>query len=222
MSKAKAKEFALAQIVPYLNNPSSCGFDVAINNCSYLTPEGKMCVAGKNMIDQIKFGTNSIGEILSENTQDEIFKPEVVDVLDTHEWTFLQLIHDRIATLNESKKDILSDVSLNSRIAALGLFTYDELINYAAESMKQEIASMLPMTVVVTQEVIDSADVNDTLNCIGVKTLRAVIPNLEGKLIRWGRDQGFIRFTDDISIYFKTDVDMMDISEPQKVTFRLL
>lgn len=119
------KEFALAQIAPYFKDPRTCGLNETAPSCMYLTPDGRMCVAGKNMLDPSKWKSNAISifGILEIYTQSEIFKPEVVDILTTEEWNKLQQIHDELAFNN-------NPVLLNEAINELNLFTPNELNEY--------------------------------------------------------------------------------------------
>ena len=127
------KEFALSQLAPYLADPSTCGYDTESKNCEYITPGGRMCVAGKNMLDptQEKIWGN-IEDILSANNdeQEGIFKPEVLGILNNADWQDMQSIHDSIA-LSPDNID-----KLKERIDRLNLFTLEEL-EERAESLKK-------------------------------------------------------------------------------------
>lgn len=134
------KEFALSQLAPYLADPSTCGYDLETKNCEYITPDGRMCVAGKNMLDptQEKIWGN-IEDILSANKesywllndeQEGIFKPEVVGVLNNADWQDMQSIHDSIALFPNNIG------RLKERIDRLNLFTYEEFVE-RAESLKK-------------------------------------------------------------------------------------
>ena len=121
------KEFALSQIAPYLKDPSTCGMKKDSETCEYLTPEGKMCVAGKNMIEP-KYGVyKGIGDLLDENDneQEGLFKPEVVGILTNTEWNNMQRVHDTIAIHTNNIE------RLKGRIIQLNLFTYEELVERA-------------------------------------------------------------------------------------------
>lgn len=119
---AEQKEFALSQLAPYLKDPSTCGYDKNLGNCEYLAPNGNMCVAGKNMIKP-EFGVyKGIDDLLDNNEQKEIFKPEAVGILTTIQWMGVQSIHDTIASNTD-------DIDrLKGRITRLNLFTYEELV----------------------------------------------------------------------------------------------
>lgn len=126
-TKIEKKEFALSQLAPYLKDPKTCGMKKDSETCEYLTPEGKMCVAGKNMINP-SFGVyKGIDDLLDENDneQEGLFKPEVVGILTNTEWNLMQRIHDTIA-IHTSNIDRLKD-----RIKQLNLFTYEELLERA-------------------------------------------------------------------------------------------
>ena len=118
------KEFALAQIVPYYKDPSSCARNEN-GNCEYLSANGKMCVVGKNLLDANKFKDCDIlvKEILAENTQEKVFKPESCNILNVKEWSHLQDLHDYIACMKTSMEEEI-EYTCNE----LGLFTYEELI----------------------------------------------------------------------------------------------
>lgn len=122
-NKPTAKEFALAQIAPYFKDPSTCGYSEENKQCEYLTSDGRMCVAGKNMLNP-SLSNISICEILDDQDQSEVFKPEVVGILTKSQWSNLQTLHDGIAL----KRD---EYSIKTRIGNLGLFTYEELVEYA-------------------------------------------------------------------------------------------
>ena len=115
------KQFALEQIAPYFKDPSTCGFDGI--SCEYLNKEGKMCVAGKNMLDPKSFNKYGIiSDVFDKYTQEQIFKPEVVGILTNEQWLDLQSIHDSIAATNIS--------SVERSIKNLNLFTYEELVEF--------------------------------------------------------------------------------------------
>ena len=138
-NKIKAKEFALSQIAPYYKNPETCGFNG--DTCTYLTNDGRMCVAGKNLNewalnkykDEALLGINSIFEQNSEDDFDDyggqelVFKEEVVGVLTNQEWQQLQILHDKIA----------KQQSINIAISELYLFTLEELEEYATNVSKK-------------------------------------------------------------------------------------
>jgi hypothetical protein len=126
------KEFALSQLAPYYADPNTCGYNDENTNCEYLMPEGKMCVAGKNMIEP-KFGVyKGIEDLLDENNneQEGLFKPEVVGILSNSQWELMQRIHDTIA-IHPNNVDRLKD-----RIQRLNLFTFEEFVE-RAESLKK-------------------------------------------------------------------------------------
>jgi hypothetical protein len=136
-TQEEKKEFALSQLAPYYANPSSCGFNKFTDTCEYLTADGRMCVAGKNMLNPVKFGTSSILGIIgkNENKQEGIFKPEVVGILTDVEWNNMQRIHDNIADYTNTNGSCLYSSKIKERILILNLFTFEELVE-RAESLK--------------------------------------------------------------------------------------
>ena len=131
-TEQEKKEFALSQLAPYYADPSTCGYNDESTNCEYLMPDGRMCVAGKNMIEPKFEWHQNIGDILqdNDNEQEGIFKPEVVGILSNRQWEFMQRIHDAIA-VHTNDVDRLKD-----RIQLLNLFTFEEFVE-RAESLKK-------------------------------------------------------------------------------------
>ncbi len=134
------KLFSLSQIAPYFNNPELCGMDQEINNCQYLTHDGKMCVAGKNMLTEVRekyaIIAGSIKEILKGKSQEDVFIPESVDILSIDEWQFLQVIHDNIAFGN------IQNVKYNCEMPD-SLFTYQELVEYSKKVKDEDTNNLL-------------------------------------------------------------------------------
>ncbi len=132
VTEQQKKEFALSQLAPYYADPNTCGYNDEKKNCEYLMPDGRMCVAGKNMIEPKFEWHQGIGDILEDNEfeQEGIFKPEVVGILSNSQWEFMQRIHDTIA-VHPNNVDRLKD-----RIQRLNLFTFEELVE-RAESLKK-------------------------------------------------------------------------------------
>ena len=113
------KQFALEQIVPYYKDPSMCEYNKERERCEYITEDGRMCVAGKNM-EQPNLWDYSISFILNSHGQ-TVLKPEVRGILSTGEWKWLQRVHDRIATGEDLEKLFESPEAL---------FTQEELKSF--------------------------------------------------------------------------------------------
>jgi hypothetical protein len=126
-TETEKKEFALSQIAPYFKDPSTCGVNKEQETCEYLMPDGRMCVAGKNMIEPKQGLNKGIDDLLDENDneQEGLFKPEVVGILNNTQWLGMQSIHDTIAIQPDNID------RLKERIKRLNLFTYEELVERA-------------------------------------------------------------------------------------------
>lgn len=116
------KAFALAQIKPYFKDNSLCALNEN-EKCDYFTHEGKMCVAGKNLLNPSdpRFVGISINRLLQKYGE-EILKPEARGILDSYEWQTLQNIHDSLASGAES-------FNIEQSVNNLGLFTLEEVMN---------------------------------------------------------------------------------------------
>lgn len=117
------KEFMLEQLKEYVQNPLLCGYYGG--KCMNITPEGKMCVAGKNLLPSVRreYPKANIDTILRNSSQENIFISSSVGILTTSEWESLQIIHDRIAECFLTKEyfeALFNDSSLP--------FTYNELM----------------------------------------------------------------------------------------------
>jgi hypothetical protein len=136
-TKEEKKEFALSQLAPYYADPSTCGFSNITDTCEYLTADGRMCVAGKNMLNPENFGGGSIFGIIgkNDNKQEGIFKPEVVGILTDVEWNEMQRIHDNIADYTNTNDKEYVESRIKHRTQILNLFTFEELVE-RAESLK--------------------------------------------------------------------------------------
>lgn len=117
------KEFGLSQIKPYFLNPDLCGYDKESENCQYLTPEGKMCVLGKNLIDPSEFGVINAGDLLTEQGE-QVLKEESRGILTPEEWEWLQNLHDKIA-----KRGRITELSFDPNYTQ-AFFTLQELKDY--------------------------------------------------------------------------------------------
>lgn len=88
---------------------------------------------------------------------------------------------------------------------------------------KEEIEALFPITATVTQEIIESAENHNCVNCIGAKTLQSVIP--KELVASWGAWTGRIQYgpkdIDYLKITTQEGVGMPAIKKPQEVTFIL-
>ena len=86
----------------------------------------------------------------------------------------------------------------------------------------KDFEALFPLKAMVTQEIIDNANIMDTRNCIGALTLKSVLPKYTDSL-EWGAISGNI-ITDEGIVHISTFklVDMMMVKEPQEVTFVLI
>ena len=127
------KEFALKAIKPYAKDPNICARAEG-GSCLNLTTDGRMCVAGKYLLEEVRNSHESgvITTILREygNDQSKVFIPEAVDILTPNEWYNLQRIHDAISLLMDNNfiSDGLTESQIKGRVGLLGLFTYEEMM----------------------------------------------------------------------------------------------
>lgn len=97
-TKAEIKEFVLKTLLPYKEDPSTCGYSEE-GGCKYLTKEGKKCAVGKWMKkgpwQDYSFGAC---DILTEYTQEEVLlKPALEMNFSERVWANIQGYHDGIA-----------------------------------------------------------------------------------------------------------------------------
>ncbi len=122
--KQTAKEFALAQLAPYFKNPETCG--ISGGACQYLTKEGKMCIAGKNLtktaLKEYAERGKGIQSILEEKGE-QVLTAKARKILTPIQWGDLQVIHDRIARGDT--------IGVKNRIEQMRLFLFEDLEKYA-------------------------------------------------------------------------------------------
>ena len=83
---------------------------------------------------------------------------------------------------------------------------------------QSELISLFPMEAYITQEIIDNSSRYLTKKCIGALTLKTILPEEFKDKASWGDTKtqevipGYIITTEE-------GISMMDVIEPQKVTF---
>lgn len=95
---AEKQEFIIAQLKPYLLDPSTCAYDKKYNGCKYLTNDGKMCVVGKNLANPEDYKENyqSVEDFLSYDQ--EALVESARGKLSSDIWGYMQLAHDHLST----------------------------------------------------------------------------------------------------------------------------
>lgn len=92
------KEFIISQLAEYFQDSTKCGYEG--DTCMNITSDGKMCVAGKNLLPEMrdKYPKADIETIFTIfGSQSNFLRPEAVDILTLKEWMNLQFIHDSLA-----------------------------------------------------------------------------------------------------------------------------
>jgi hypothetical protein len=98
-TKRQIKNFVLKTLLPYKQDPSTCGYDKEEEACLYLTKEGKKCAFGKWMKKGPwqHCGADAYS-ILRENTQQKVLlKPALEMDFWPEVWQNIQYYHDCIA-----------------------------------------------------------------------------------------------------------------------------
>ena len=120
------KDFALEKIAPYFINPTTCGYDKIEGDmeCTYETIDGKMCIAGTDMLPNIrkkykKLGGSILDIIETEKGQGNVFLKKSANILTDEQWDDLQCIHDYLAESDFNNFKV--------SITDLNLFTLEEL-----------------------------------------------------------------------------------------------
>lgn len=81
-----------------------------------------------------------------------------------------------------------------------------------------DITPLFPATVMITREMIATAVLKDTSACIGALALKSFLP--EKCQVVWGVDTGSILCKNSVT-RLSTGIDVMHITEPQEVTFKI-
>ena len=126
------KEFALSKIYPYYAGLKPFGYDAITGKCVYKNVEGNCCVAGAEMLPEALEYWSTVNEsiitILKLTSQENVFKPESVGILSDGLWEDMQYLHDTLA--KEKTKEAVGEEYIVYVINSLGLFTWEELVNY--------------------------------------------------------------------------------------------
>ena len=100
MNKEVQKQFILDTLLPYLEDPDTCGFTTD-TGCVYLTKCGKMCAVGQHM-EQGEWQTSDEGfrGLIQEwGSGEEFFTEEALSMEFSDDvWSRMQDIHDAIAS----------------------------------------------------------------------------------------------------------------------------
>ena len=100
-SKKQIKNFILKTLLPYKENPSTCGFNFGDETCEYLTDDGRKCAFGKWMKKgqwQLPIHNSRVASRLIEVFSINILLKPARDMQFTgYQWDLIQECHDRIA-----------------------------------------------------------------------------------------------------------------------------
>lgn len=111
------REFIVSQLKEYILDPSKCGYFNGY--CVNITPDGKMCVVGKNLLEEVRKEHPNEGVLsIYMNQGEEMFIPESRNQLHPVEWMEMQRLHDNIAEGVECSGETLS---------VLGFASFEEL-----------------------------------------------------------------------------------------------
>jgi hypothetical protein len=97
------QQFIINTLKPYFLDMNRCGYDMVLNECRYLTSEGKTCAVGKwldkNNCNYKKI-INGNMKVIAVNTKyglDNVLVEEAKNMMNIHEWQLVQNIHDNLA-----------------------------------------------------------------------------------------------------------------------------
>lgn len=99
-----------------------------------------------------------------------------------------------------------------------------EILHQALETLR----NMLPITTIVTDEIIHKADRRDPENCIGYHTLKPHLPKVLQEYLQWGTHWGRLHDKETNTTFFKfssctagptTLIDMMQAGRNRAITF---
>ncbi len=107
------REFILNTLLPYKEDPSTCGYDKETEKCYYLTKDGRKCAVGKHMIEgEHQSSPDSIVYLTEQKSLDKYLTQEAIEQnLSLNVWAIMQEYHDKIA--------ISADKTINNKAAKL-------------------------------------------------------------------------------------------------------
>ncbi len=86
----------------------------------------------------------------------------------------------------------------------------------------EQIKALFPLKAMVTQEIIDEADMLSSSHCYGALTLKSVLPDELKEDVCWFNREGLLSDSteeQDFRITTEEDVAFLYTKEPQEVTF---
>ena len=115
-TKEEIKEFILKTLLPYKEDPSTCGSEGG--DCIYLTSDGRKCAFGKWMKEGVwqQPSDDNASGIIEEYGAETVLMKEAFEMnFAGRQWNYLQSYHDSIAG-GESNHYINTDVKTIERI----------------------------------------------------------------------------------------------------------
>ena len=107
------KQFILDTLLPYKENPETCGYDETYEQCVYLTEDGRKCAVGKHMLEgSWQNSSADVGTLDVKYGLEKILKKSALEQnLMVDVWDNIQHYHDVVA-LNKGMHSINHAVDL--------------------------------------------------------------------------------------------------------------
>lgn len=87
-------------------------------------------------------------------------------------------------------------------------------------SLMDEFKALFPLKGIVTQDIIDNANVLSVVKCIGAQSLRNALPEKFKNYTSWGKVDGTMTIgLDYLTVGTIENIDMMEVKKPIEVTF---
>lgn len=121
------RQFILDTLLPYKNDPSTCGYDEEDGGCLYKTKLGQKCAVGKHIVEKTfdykEYNGSSVDDLFYDFGDSFLTEEARKQELSVDIWTKMQNYHDNIA-LRKSSKTINNRLDLLEKATGL---TFDEL-----------------------------------------------------------------------------------------------
>jgi len=106
------REFILNTLLPYKEDPSTCGFNPKTQGCFYKTEDGKKCAVGKHMLEgEWQKCADGAETLFNDYDKNQFLTKEALEQdLTVEQWDSIQQYHDAVAQ-KDSKESINRRVS---------------------------------------------------------------------------------------------------------------
>ena len=102
MITQQQKQFITDTLLPYIQDPNTCGIDKEECICMYLTPQGNSCALGKYMKPgPWQYHKGDAYSLFEEHIMEEVLTESALSIdFNVSDWAKIQNVHDSLALMD--------------------------------------------------------------------------------------------------------------------------